>query len=91
MSINVSIFFPELLHAMHDPGKVAVNGTTVGECLQDLVRQYPAAEGLLFNSQGKVQKRLNIFVNAESLLKTEITKPVKEGDTLIIAVLVGGG
>lgn len=91
MSIKVKIFFPRLLHSLGDPEIVTVDGTTVGECLRDLIRQYPAAERLIFNAQCQIQRQLNVFVNAESLRKTELTKPVREGDTLIIAILIGGG
>lgn len=91
MSIKVNIFHAKLLHAMHNPGVVTVNGKTVGECLDDLVRQYPDIETLIFDKQHQLLREVYVFINAESLHKMEMTKPVKEGDILIIALLITGG
>ena len=91
MSIKVNIFHAKLLQAMHNPDVVTVDGKTVGECLDDLVRQYPYIETLIFDKQRQLLRQIYVFVNAESLYKMELTKPVKEGDILIIALLITGG
>jgi len=91
MSISVDIFYARLKQLMGNPDSVEVNGSTVGECLSDLVGQYPGADNLLFNKQGQLLRNLYVFVNAESSYKTELTTPVKEGDKLIIMVFISGG
>ncbi len=80
-----------MLRAMGDPEAVYVDGANVGECLDDLVRQYPAAEPLLFDKRHNVFNHMLVFVNAESLKKVELAKPVRQGDTIIIATLFSAG
>ncbi len=91
MSVEVKIFYPELREAIDDPGDVRVVGATVGECLEDLVKRYPGAEKLMFDSRGKLLKRVYVFVNAEGMFKAEFARPVEDGDELIVAVLAAGG
>ena len=91
MSINVDIFYARLMQLMGNPDSVEVNGSTVGECLNDLVRQYPGADRLLFNKQRQLLRSLYVYVNAESAYTAELTAPVKEGDKLIIMVFISGG
>jgi molybdopterin converting factor small subunit len=91
MSIKVNIFYPQLKQLIASPDSVAVNGSTVGECLDDLVRQFPGAGSLLFDEQGQLLRQVFAFVNAESTQKINLAEPVKEGDELIIAVLITAG
>ena len=79
------------MQLMGNPDSVEVNGTTVGECLNDLVRQYPGTDSLLFNKQRQLLRSLYVYVNAESAYTAELTAPVKEGDKLIIMVFISGG
>jgi hypothetical protein len=91
MKIKVNVFSAKLLTAMHNPEVVTAEGNRVGECLNDLVRQYPEIEKLVFDKTRQLRREVYVYVNAESLHKIEMTRPVKESDTLIIAVLVTGG
>jgi molybdopterin converting factor small subunit len=91
MSIKVSIFHAELLRAIRNPEAICVEGKTVGDCLEDLIRQYPVSEKYIFDKQRQLLRQVNVFVNVESLHKTKLAAPVKDGDNLIIALLVSGG
>jgi molybdopterin converting factor small subunit len=91
MSVRVRIFYSELQGAIADPGELRVEGGTVGECLADLIRRYPAAEPLMFDSKGRLLGRFYVFVNQESMFKAALDRPVTEGDELILAVLASGG
>ncbi|MFC2069706.1 MoaD/ThiS family protein [Chloroflexota bacterium] len=91
MSIRVDIFYARLKQLIDNPDLVEVDGSTVGECLNDLVRQYPGTERWLFNKQGQLLRNLYVYINAESNYKAELAAPVKEGDKLIIASLIAGG
>jgi len=91
MSINVDIFYARLKQLMGNPDSVEVNGSTVGECLSDLVGQYPGANSLIFNRQRQLSRSLHVYINVESAYKAELTAPVKEGDKLIIMVFISGG
>jgi molybdopterin synthase sulfur carrier subunit len=90
MSIEVHLppFFQQLAGGVKT---VEVSGTTVAECLNSIVEQYPQLKARLFNKQGKLMKNLNIFLNGESAFPGELAAPVKDGDTIHIASLVFGG
>lgn len=70
---------------------VEVNGSTVGECLKNLVEQFPGLEKVLFNEHGKLLNYLGIYVNEESTYPEELIKPVKDGDELSITLMISGG
>jgi molybdopterin converting factor small subunit len=91
MNTKVNIFSSKLLQAMGYPDTVMARGNTVGECLADLISQYPAIDTMIFDNQHHLRREVYVFVNAESLHKVELTRPLKEGDVLILAVLVTGG
>jgi molybdopterin converting factor small subunit len=89
--VRVRVFYPELQRLFEGSDDVRVQGDTVGECLDDLVRKHPGAESLLFDSRGVLLKRVYVFVNAEGMFKADFAKPVGDGDELILAVLATGG
>ena len=88
MKINVR---PGMQHLTHDQDVVEVNGSTVGECLNQLVQQFPAIENVLFDEDGKVLSYVDIYVNEKSSYPEELAKPVKGGDELYILQAIGGG
>ncbi len=91
MSVKIKIYYPELKRLVTDPESVQVKGSTIGECLDDLILQYPRARELLLDKQGNLLKQVFVYINAESLQKPELSSPVNEKDTLIVAVLITGG
>ena len=94
MSIKVNIFYPHLLQATNNQKVVEVNGTTVGQCLNDLVKQFPDIEKLVFAEPNKLLNFINILVNGESVLTyapDPLAKPVKDGDALDIVLMIAGG
>lgn len=91
MSVKVRLFYPALQTLLGNVSEAEVEGETVGECLADLARRHPGVEKLLFDSHGRLLKRVYVFVNAESTSKAESSKRVTDRDTLILAVLATGG
>jgi hypothetical protein len=91
MGVRVRIFYPDLQRLISGQGETWAEGSTVGECLTDLVERYPGAEKLLFDARGDLPKRVYVFVNAEGMQKAEFARPVTEKDVLILAVLATGG
>ena len=45
-------------------------------CLDDLVRQYPGVEKLIFDRRGELFKKVYIYVNAESMYKADFARAV---------------
>lgn len=84
------------LHAtlrQHTGGQEAVEleGKTVGECLENLVKQYPGLEPSIFEKTGGLSRLIEIYVNLQSAYPNELVKPVREGDEIHITLLLSGG
>ena len=70
---------------------VEVSGSTVGECLNRLVDQFPGVKESLFAKDGKLNHIVEIYVNLESSYPEELAKPVKDGDELHLVIIIVGG
>jgi len=91
MGVKIKVFYPALQRLVDSPDDLWLEGATVGECLDDLVRRYPDAQRLLFDPRGGLLKPVYVFVNAESMGKADLARPVGGKDELILAVLATGG
>jgi len=90
MSIAVNI--PPLLQTLADGVKqIDVSGSTVGECLEEVVKLYPVLKKRLFTTGGKIAKGLNIYINGEGVYPDVLARPVKDGDKIHLAYLIFGG
>ena len=72
--------------------ETAVQGRTVIEALNDAVEKYPALRTHVFDSDGKLRRHINIFVNDENIcdlkgLETEL----KEEDRVTLLASISGG
>jgi molybdopterin converting factor small subunit len=90
LSITVNIH-QALRQITNNQSAVEVAGTTVGECLTELVQRFPDIKGKLFDKKGKLLNYIDIYVNAESSYPEELAKPVKDGDKLSITLMLAGG
>ena len=70
---------------------VEVNGSTVSECLNHLIKQFPRMEKMLLAKNGDLFNYVNIYINGEDAYPEELTKPVKDGDALHILYIIDGG
>lgn len=72
--------------------EVSLAGQTVSEVLEALVREYPKIQTHIFDSQGKVRRHINLFVNTESIrtLQGDQT-PVNKEDIIKVLPSVTGG
>ncbi|MFC1992982.1 ThiS family protein [Chloroflexota bacterium] len=87
VKINVPQFFLQFTDGVKT---VDVNGSTIGECLNDLVRHFPSLGENLFDKDGSLHYYLTTWVNRESTTDL-LADPVEDGDILdIIPVYVGG-
>lgn len=68
-----------------------VDGDTVGECFDHLVKQFPGIEQDVFGEDGKLLTYISIFVNGESTYPGDLTKPVKDGDDIYVVPMIAGG
>jgi molybdopterin converting factor small subunit len=70
---------------------VAVEGKTVGECLRNVVNQFPGLEASLFDKKKGLSHLVEIYLNHESAYPNELAKPVKDGDEIHVTMMLAGG
>ena len=90
MSVKVHIR-PQRYRYSHKVIIAHVDGDTVGECFDHLVRQFPGIEQDVFGEDGKLLSYVSIFVNGESTYPEDMAKPVKNDDRLYIMMIFPGG
>ena len=88
IKINIPSYMQPFTNSME---VVEVNGSTVGKCLNHLVKQFPGIKGQLFSKNGDLFENVIISVNGESAYPEQLAKPVKDGDELNILLIIGGG
>jgi adenylyltransferase/sulfurtransferase len=70
---------------------VTVKGKTVRECLGNLVVRYPGLKKLLFDGDGKLHDYVSVFAGGQIAYGDELDNAVKDGDTLHVLYIIGGG
>ena len=70
---------------------VAVEGNTVGECLNQLIKQFPGMEKALFAKKDKLLNTVEVYLNHVSAYPNELAKPVKNGDEIHLLIMLAGG
>ncbi len=90
MSIKINI--PSYMQSYTNNMRVVeANGSTVGESLNHLVKQFPGMKKQLFSKNGDLFENIIISINGASAYPEQLAKPVKGGDELNILVIIGGG
>jgi len=91
MSIKVNIG-PLLQEYSGIPGTLEVNGNTVGQCLDDLIRQYPESRSWLFDEGGLLRVVVSINnVEMVTLDEAGLDRTLKADDELQVFAVVSGG
>lgn len=92
MSMRVTLSIHKT-HRQYTAGMeiVAVTGKTVGECLYALVKRFPDMGPVLFDGEGNLNNRIEIYLNMESAYPDEVNKKVKDGDEIYITLMLAGG
>jgi molybdopterin converting factor small subunit len=88
VKININ---PSMTHMTEGQEVLEVEGTTVGECLQQLVARFPDTRNWIFGKDGKLNDVLDIYVNLESSYPEELAMKVRDGDEIHIISQVAGG
>jgi molybdopterin converting factor small subunit len=88
MTIKIQID-KTLQHSVSNKHEIAVDGKTVGECLDDLMRQFPETKTMIFDTHGILM--VLVLVNREMICQESLSRPVSEGDDINIIYIVGGG
>lgn len=71
---------------------VEAAGATIGEVLDDVVRQYPALGNKFRNPDGSLHKFVNVYVNDDDVRYLDkLDTKVSDGDEVSILPAVAGG
>jgi len=90
MSIKISI--PSYMKSYTNNTEIIeVTGSTVGESVNHLVKQFPQMKKMIFSENNNLFENIIISINGESAYPKQLTKPVKDGDELKIMFIIGGG
>ena len=90
MSITIHM---HVTHRRHTNGKktITVEGSTVGEALNNFVALYPGMKKEIFDKKGGLVHYIEIYLNKESAYPGELEKKVKDGDEIQIITFLAGG
>ncbi len=87
MAVRIKLNLP--LQRMAGREVVDATGSTVKECLEDLIRQIPGSKSELFQEDGEFS--LLVLLNNEPLPQQNLDFPVKDRDELWLLSIVSGG
>ena len=87
MSVKIKLNLP-LMQLAGNREVIEVTGSTVRECLNELVKQIPGSENQIFNADGSLT--LLFLLNNEAI-KQDLDQPVFENDELWLLSIVSGG
>jgi molybdopterin synthase sulfur carrier subunit len=69
-----------------------VQGGTVSEALNDAVEKYSALKTHVFDSEGKLRRHINVFVNDENIRDLKgLDTTLKEEDRITLLASISGG
>jgi sulfur-carrier protein len=74
-----------------DKESVTVKGKTIQECLNDLIKKYPKLKKMLFDQDEQLHNHVSIFAANEIVYADQLDKPIKDGETIHILYIIGGG
>ena len=90
MSVKINIQ-KNLQYLTKDQAMVEVDGSTVGQCLDQLVKIFPNLKTMASTRNKTWLDYVTIFVNKESAYPNELATSVKDGDEIDIILIFAGG
>ncbi|MBP1707167.1 MAG: hypothetical protein H6Q39_891 [Chloroflexi bacterium] len=70
---------------------IETEGKTVGECLNNLVGQYPQIKPSLLAQNGELARGVFISINLESPYSENLNTPLKNNTDLYLILILSGG
>ena len=83
---------PVLRAAVGGQREISATGANVGEILRSVVEEHPDTQTQLFNSDGELNRYVNVYLNDEDVRVLDgLDTTVGDGDTLVILPAMAGG
>ena len=90
--MSIKLTMPIFLQAFtSDKETIEVDGHTVGECLNAVIKIYPGLKKMLVDDKGNLHNYVGIYINGEDAFPEEMKKPVKDGDEVHVLYTLAGG
>ena len=91
--MTAKVRIPTVLRpAMGGRTTIAVEGATIGEVLDQLTADFPAAKSQLMNDDGTLHRFLNVYINDDDVRYLGgVAAPVADGDEITLLPAVAGG
>ncbi len=92
--MSVKVKMPGMIFSKYagNLGVIEVNGSTIGECLENLVTQFPEIKQQLCQESDELWFReVHIFINGEALYPKDLGRVVRDGDELFLLTPFFGG
>src|SRR6266498_3380647 len=91
MAVKVSLPYA-FGNQISDNAEIELEGLTVREIFEELIRIYPAIKPLLFDARGNPRNFVNIYVGAEDIRALEgLDTRVVDGSEISIVPAIAGG
>jgi molybdopterin converting factor small subunit len=90
MSVRIHLH-PEMAHLAGDNYTVETVGSTIGECIEQLVVRHPALKDLIFYRDGQLQTFIEIYLNRKAACPDELNHKVEDGDEIHLIMMIAGG
>jgi len=83
---------PLMRYYTDNRAETSVQGATVIEALNNAVEKYPALKTHVFDSDGKLRRHINVFVNDENIRDLKgLDTTLKEEDRITLLASISGG
>jgi molybdopterin converting factor small subunit len=83
------VLIPGPLRSYTEARQVTATGSTLGEVLADLDRQFPGLRFRVVDEQGELRRHVRFFVGGEQVLG--LGAPLDAGSDLVIVQALSGG
>ena len=91
MAVKVRIPTP-LRKITKGKDEVLTHGSTVGEVIENLEKEFPGLKERICDEAGKVRRFVNIYLNDEDIrFQKDLSTEVKDGDEISIIPAIAGG
>ena len=90
MTIRIHLH-PDMCYLAGNNEAVETVGSTVGECIEQLIARYPALRELVFYQDGPLQTFIEIYVNRKAAYPDELGRKVEDGDEIHLTMTIAGG
>ena len=74
-----------------DQTSFEMEGTTIGEVVDNLVKMYPKTRKIFLDRDGNILHSFYVFLNGENVYPLRKDNAVKDGDKLALVMIINGG